>query len=188
MKKIIFILSLIITLSACSAPNSEYIISLQERGFSQSEIHAYIEYSKSNPYLPDEGYVDVTGRTVKEVCRDLGKSINEYIEEYQLPKNLPALTSETEAMYTVPISRMAKTYGMNLNEFLNSLNLPSDTPSDMPWGKALSQVTLGDYVGDGNVEKFKEMYNLHADVSSDTLYGEILNDVDKIKQSKRLNK
>lgn len=186
MKKILFILSAILLIGGCSAKKQEYIVSLQERGFSQSEIHAYIEYAKSNSDLPESGYVDVTQRTISEVANDLGMTLDEYIEEYDLPENYPALASETEAMYTIPLTRMAKTYGMEFNEFIKSLNLPDDISPDTPWGKALNQITLGSYVGDGNVDNFKEMYNLSDNVNADTLYGEILNDVDTVKKENRL--
>lgn len=187
MKKIIFLLSAIFLLCGCSAKNSEYIKSLQERGFSQAEIHAYIEYAKLNPDLPEGGYIDVTGRTIKDVSRDLGMELSEYIKENALPSNIPSLTSETEAMYTMPVSRKAQTYGMDTSAFLKSLNLPDTISPDTPWGKVLSEVTLGDYVGEGNIENFKKMYDLPDSVNSNTPYGEILNDVDKVKRENRLN-
>lgn len=187
-KKILLVLSLavILTASGCGrVKNQEYIDELKKSGADPAQIEELIKYEKSNASLPEGGYADTTGRTVEEAAKAMGMTLEEYIEENELPENLPALVSENEANYTIPVSRMAERYGMSFEEFTNILNMPESVTEDTTWGEALDEVTIGSYIGEGNVQSFVEKYNLPDSVTADTKWGEVRAAVDNAKKEER---
>ena len=189
MKKIIVCcLSLLIFAVGCGkdVANTEYIKYLRENGNAEEEIQRLIEYERDNKYLPKDGYVDVTRRTVKEVAQDMGITLDEYLAEYDLPADLPPLVSETEANYTVPVSKMAQVYGMDYEELKSLYNFPDTIEESTPWGYAIGEARVVDVVGDDDaVNKLKERYHLPDYVNGNTLWKEVREIVDAQKQKNR---
>ncbi len=188
MKRILVCFFAMLMLSACTKNVSDdgYISYLRSNGAPDEEIQKLIEYERHNKYLPKGGYVDVTRRTVADVANDMGISLEEYISEYELPKGLPALVSETEANYTVPVSKMAEICGMDYAELKNMYNFPDSIREDMPWGYAIGEVTVLDVAGSSDaVAKLKKQYELPDAVGDDTLWKEVRETVDAKKQQNR---
>ena len=186
MKKIFIIFAAALMLTSCAVQSDmPYIEELRERGADEAEINALIEYEKSNKSLPEGGYVDVTGRTVAEVAKERGLTLNEYLDEYDLPADMPALVSETEANYTIPAYRMAEMYDMSFETLKQTFELPESVAEDTTWGEAIGETTLGAYAGENNVERFKKLYGLDDSVDANTKYKEIREQVDAVKKQQR---
>lgn len=133
-----------------------------------------------------EGYVDVSGRTIAEVAESAGMDYADFLEEYGLPADMPGNTSESAAYYTIPCSRMAAMYGMDFETMKSTLEFPDTITEDTTWGEAEGEVRLSVYVGEDNLDAFKEMYNLGDDVTGDTQWKEIRNTVDEYNRQQRI--
>ena len=189
MKKVFIIFAAAIMLAACANnADSAYVKELRSRGADEAEINELIEYEKNNKILPEGGYVDVTERTVAEVAEERGLTLAEYLNEYDLPSDMPALVSETEANYTIPAYRMAQMYDMSFETLKQTFELPDSVDEDTPWGEAIGEATLGAYAGEDNVESFKQMYGLDNSVKADTKYKEVREQVDAAKKRQREDK
>ena len=122
----------------------------------------------------NRGYVDTTGRTVAEVAEQIGKTYEEFLEEYGLPKDMPKNTYEAVAFYTMPAKKAAEVYGISFDQIKQMLGLPDDTDENKPWGEVEGEVKLGTYLGGADyVDTFKEQYGLGDEVTADTLWKEV---------------
>ncbi len=190
LKKIFMVIAAAVLLGACSADiNSAYVEDLKARGADKTEIEELIRYEKNNRHLPDGGYVDVTGRTVEDVARERGLTLKEYLDEYELPPDMPALVSETEANYTIPVRRMLDMYGMSFESFRQVFNMPDSVDENMTWGEAIGEAPLGEYVdmyvGKDSLEGFKRMYSLDDSVNESTKWKDVREQVDAVKKAQR---
>ena len=141
--------------------------------------YGIMKYVNRNPYNA-MGYVNISGRTIKEVSDTAGfNSVEEFLAQYGLPADMPEDTEEAAAYYNIPTSKIAEMYGMDLDALKQALGLGDDVTGDMTWGEAEGKAKLKDYVGEDNVESFKEEYGLGDDVTGETLWGEVRNTVDK---------
>ncbi len=122
----------------------------------------------------NRGYVDTTGRTVAEVAEQIGMTYEEFLEEYELPKDMPKNTYEAVAFYTMPAKKAADVYGVPFDQIKQMLGLPDDTDENKPWGEVEGEVKLGTYLGGADyVDMFKEQYGLGDEVTADTLWKEV---------------
>lgn len=129
-----------------------------------------------NPYTKD--YVDVDGITIGEVADMNGMELSEFLEYYDLPEDMPASTPEKAAFYTIPAGKYAEMYGMTFEDLATQLGWDSTITEETTIGDALDKTTLGMYVGEENLESFKQEYGLDDSVTADTLWGEVRNIVD----------
>lgn len=125
------------------------------------------------------GYVDISGRTVGEVAEEANMDLDEFLEQYGLPADMPSNTTEAAAYNNIPCSNMAATYGMDFATMKELLKFPDEVTEDTPWGEALSMVTLGNYIGEDNLEDFKQQYGLGDEVNKDTLWGDVRQTVEE---------
>ena len=136
-----------------------------------------------------EKYVDVTGRTIGEVAEQSGIDYKEFLEMYKLPADMPENTTEASAYNTIPfgvIIEMNQFVGMEtVDDAKKVLELPDWVTEDTPWGEAIGEAPLRAYVGEANLDRFKESYSLGDDVTGDTLYKDVKNKVDEIDKQKR---
>lgn len=133
------------------------------------------------------GYVDVSGRTIAEVAESAGLSLEDFLDSYGLPSDMPANTSESAAYYNIPMSRMAAMYGMDFDTLKSTLELPDTITEDTTWGEAEGEARLSVYVGEDNLESFKEQYNLGDEITGDTQWKEIRNIVDEFNRQQRID-
>lgn len=137
------------------------------------------KYITRNPYN-EMGYINVSGRTVKDVAEQAGfESVEAFLAEYGLPADMPEDTEEAAAYYNIPTKKIAEMYGMETASLKEMLGLGDDVTEDTPWGEAEGKATLGKYIGEENLDSFKEHYGLGEDVTADTLWGEVRNIVDQ---------
>lgn len=134
------------------------------------------------------GYIDTSGRTVEEVAEAMNMEYSEFLEMYGLPEDMPKNTTESAAYNNIPISNMAKTYGMSTEDFKGILQLGDDVTDDTTWGEAINKATLGAYVGEEYLPEFKEYYGLGDDVTVDTLWGDIRQTVEKKQREERIER
>lgn len=139
----------------------------------------------SNKYN-NQGYVDVSGRTVEEVAEEEGMSLDEFLAQYNLPADMPGDTTESAAYNNIPFSKMAETYDMGTEELKELFQLPDKVTGDTPWGEALDQATLGAYVGVDELEEFKEYYGLSDEVTANTLWGDVRKTVEEKQREERI--
>ncbi len=132
------------------------------------------------------GYVDVSGRTVAEVAESAGMDLKDFLDSYGLPADMPGNTSESAAYYAIPCSRMATMYGMDFETLKSTLELPDTITEDTPWGEAEGEARLSVYVGEDNLDSFKEQYGLGDEVTGDTQWKEIRNIVDEYNRQQRI--
>lgn len=132
------------------------------------------------------GYVDVSGRTVAQVAEESGMDIDEFLQQYDLPADMPGNTTESAAYNCIPVSKMAEMYGMDFNTIKEVLKFSDDVDEDTTWGDAIGQVTLGNYVGEDNLAEFKETYGFGDDVTADTLWKDVRQTVDEKSRQQRI--
>lgn len=133
------------------------------------------------------GYVNVSGRTISEVAESAGMSLDDFLDSYGLPSNMPGNTSESAAYYTIPCSKMATMYGMDFATLKSTLELPDTITEETTWGEAEGEARLSVYVGEDNLESFKEQYGLGDEVTGDTQWKEIRNIVDEYNRQQRID-
>lgn len=129
-----------------------------------------------NPYTKD--YVDVDGITIGEVADMNGMELSEFLDYYGLPEDMPSSTPEKAAFYNIPAGKYAEMYGMTFDDLATQLGWDSSITEETTIGDALDKTTLGMYVGNENLESFKQEYGLDDSVTADTLWGEVRNIVD----------
>ncbi|MBQ2670975.1 MAG: hypothetical protein IJG06_09555, partial [Clostridia bacterium] len=136
-----------------------------------------------------EEYVDVTGRTIGQVAEQSGLDYTEFLKIYKLPEDRPENTSEASAYNAIPfgvIIEMNQFVGMeNVEDAKKVLELPDWVNENTPWGEAIGEAPLKAYVGEDNLNTFKEKYGLGDNITGDTRYKEIKNKVDEIDKQKR---
>lgn len=132
------------------------------------------------------GYVDVSGRTVAQVAEEQGMDVDEFLEQFDLPSDMPGNTTESAAYNCIPVSKMAEMYGMDFNTIKEVLKFPDDVDEDTAWGDAIGQVKLGDYVGEDNLAEFKETYGFGDDITADTLWKDVRQTVDEKSRQQRI--
>ncbi len=155
------------------------------------------------------GYINVSGRTVQDIADMQGGTLEEFLDAYSLPADMPGSTDEAAAYYTIPTGVIAEMYGMDFAMLKETLKLP-DTVSDIPlkikfldlissklnigttidentpWGITEGEAPLGTYVGEENLDEFKKEYGLGDEITADTKWKEVRNIVDTASLAKRV--
>ncbi len=142
------------------------------------------KYLTRNPYN-EMGYVNVSGRTIDEVAAQAGMGLDEFLAEYGLPADMPADTEEAAAFYNIPVAKIAEMYGMDTAGIKEMLGLGDDVTEDTPWGEAEGKSPLSKYVGEDNLESFKQEYGFGNEITGETTWGEVRNQVDRVTLEKQ---
>ncbi len=148
------------------------------------------------------GYANPNGRTVADVIEELGITLDEFKANYSLPEDMTPDTEEMAAYYMIPVRVFSQMYGIDYATFKEAYKIPDETtPSEpttiigkikalfgvydiqpidenTPWGVVLDELTLGNYVGEENLETFKEYYGITEEITVETKYKEIRKQVD----------
>lgn len=132
------------------------------------------------------GYVDVSGRTIQEIADANEMELEEFLERWGLPSDMPANTTESAAYNNIPFGNMAKTYGLSTDDFKKFLQLGDDVTDETPWGEAINKATVGAYVGEEYLDSFKEYYGLGDEVTAETLWGDIRQTVEEKQREERI--
>lgn len=131
------------------------------------------------------GYVDISGKTVQDILDEQGMELSEFLESYDLPEDMPSNTYESVAYYMIPVKRIAEMYGMDFATMKSVLPFPDSVTEDTPWGEAEGEITVGAYIGEDNLDTFRETYGLPETVTAETKWKEIRNTVDEVQKKQR---
>lgn len=137
-------------------------------------------------YDYNDKYIDISGRTIADVAAAADMELAGFLELYNLPADLSPDTSENEAYNMIPCGPMAETYEMTFEELKEELDFPDYVTENTPWGEAIDGVTLGNYVGEEQLDDFKQYYGLGDEVTADTLWSEVRMAVDEKNREERI--
>lgn len=159
---------------------------------------ALVTSIKGNKYN-DMGYIDIYGLTVQDLADAEGVSLEEYLEIYNLPADMPADTNSNAAENMMPVS-VAASEATSYIEYLKELGIlpksvsefeffklvngmPAEVTESTPLGEARGMVKLK-YIWESeeDLAKYKEMYGLDESVTLETEYKDIQNAVDNYKK------
>lgn len=132
------------------------------------------------------GYVDVSGRTIAEIADQSGYELADFLAVYGLPADMPGSTSESAAYYNIPCSKIAEMYGMDFATLKEMLQWGDDITEDTTWGVAEGETTIAAYVGEENIESFKEQYGFGDEVTGETQWKEVRNIIDQQMRDARI--
>lgn len=130
------------------------------------------------------GYVNITGRTIADIAKDNGMELSEMLEQYGLPADMPGNTQESAAYYMMPVKTIAQMYGMDFNGMKELLGFGDDVTEDTAWGIAEGEVTLDKYIGEDNLDSFKQEYGFGDEITGETKWKEVRNTVDNASKKK----
>lgn len=149
------------------------------------------------------GYANPDGRNITEVAEMMGISLEEFLTTYSLPADMPGDTEEMAAYYSMPVKVFAEMYGVDFATFKEAYGIPDEATQTVhltffekikaffagdkvvtidentPWGIVLDELTLAKYVGEENLDAFKEYYGLGEEVTAETKYKEVRKAVDE---------
>lgn len=136
----------------------------------------------------NKGRVNVTGKTVGEIAKQMGKDFDQFLADNGLPADMHEDTYESVAAYYRPVQKVAEDAGATLEELKMMFGLDDIDPDDT-WGEVYDRVTLDKVVGADAFENFKKEMGLGDEVTLDTKWGEIRNTVEKKQkeQNEKLN-
>lgn len=130
-----------------------------------------------NPYIKD--YVDVNGVTIGETADMSGMEYSDFLEYYDLPKDMPKSTPQQAALYNMPAGKYAESIlGWDFDSLKEQLCWGDDITEETTIGDAFDKTTIGNYVGEDRFEEFKSTFGLDDSITVDTLWGEVRNIVD----------
>lgn len=133
----------------------------------------------------NDNYINVSGRTISDVANSCGMEVEEFLETFDLPLDMPANTPESVAYYNLPCYKMAEMYGTSFDEFKELLQFDNSVTEQTPWGEAEDTIKLGVYVGDG-LEEFKKEYGLGNNINENTLFKDVRNIIDEKERLSRI--
>lgn len=144
--------------------------------------------AKSSNKYNKLGYINISGRTLDQVAQDADMTVDEFKAEYDLPEDMKGSTTESAAYYMIPTGTMAKMNGIEFSQLKEMLGLTDndEITENTPWGEAEGEALLKDYVGESNIDSFKEYYELGDEITADTKWKDIRNIVDQKALDERL--
>lgn len=165
-------------------------------GFVSKDADGGMRFNTYSGWLPKlvnkynhMGYVDVTGNTIGDIAESMGMNVEDFKEEFGLPKDMPASTNEMTAMYFIPASNYGSMYGLDFATMKDILHIPDTTEDGEPitedtlWGIVQGEITIADYVGDTGdgeaVKSFKEEFGFGDDITGETKWKVVRNTVDE---------
>lgn len=155
------------------------------------------------------GYINVSGRTVQDIADLQGGSLEDFLDAYSLPADMPSSTDEAAAYYSIPTGVIAEMYGMDFASFKVVLEIPetisgvslrhkiidmlsskfnvgTTIDENTPWGITEGELTLAAYVGEDQLDEFKQTYGFGDEVTLDTRWKEVRAAVDKAALADRI--
>lgn len=154
---------------------------------SVTKIQKALHIGKTPSY--SDGYADTTGRTAGDVAEEMGMAFGEFLVYYDLPDDLPENISENAAINNIPVRIYAeKQLNMSFEDAKALYGWEDDIDKNMTIGAAIDKTSLAKLYGDEQVENLKVLYNLDKDVTGETLYGEVRNELEsRIKAEREAN-
>lgn len=130
-----------------------------------------------NPYN-EMGYYNTGGRTLDEVASEFTMSLEEFLEEFELPTDMRGDTYEVAAYNMMPVSRVAEMYGLDFDTMKQYFAFDDTVTEDTPYGEAYDTIKLKDIYGE-SLDNVKEEYGLDDSVTGETTWGEVRSIIEK---------
>ena len=148
-------------------------------------VRAIVNY---NPYN-NMGYPNVSSLTIENFARMNNITVDEVIEEFQLPADVKGNTYYDVLQYLMPTSVVLETsYNMDFETAKMNLNFNESITPETPWGVTEDSLPLSLLIGEGDaLAEFVEFYSLGSDVTEDTLWGEVRREVLKAQYDNVVN-
>lgn len=132
------------------------------------------------------GYIDVSGKTIAEIADESGYELADFLAEFELPADMPGNTSESAAYYNIPVRKIAEMYGMDFAQMKEMFGFDESITEDTTWGVAEGEITVANYVGEENIDQFKQQYEFGDEVTGETKWKEIRNVLDQKSRDERI--
>lgn len=132
------------------------------------------------------GYIDVSGKTIAEIADESGYELADFLAEFELPADMPGNTSESAAYYNIPVRKIAQMYGMDFAQMKEMFVFDESITEDTTWGVAEGEITVANYVGEENLDQFKQQYEFGDEVTGETKWKEIRNILDQKSRDERI--
>ncbi len=155
----------------------------------EAPLKNYVGEDNLDAFLEQYGLKDkANGDTLYKEVRQTVQDVNfrDFLDEYGLPADMPADTNETSAYNAIPISKVLEMSNYEnmatVDEAKSYLGLPDWVDENTPWGDAIGEAPLKNFVGEENLDSFLERYGLTDAADGDTLYKEVrqtVNEADK---------
>ena len=145
------------------------------------------------------GFLNTSGTTIGDYCAEYGYNFDELKEAWSLPADMPESTYMNAAISFMPIKTYAALYYTDFATVKEAYQLPETIPErpltiwekikaifvkeqvpvteDTTWGDIMDNTTLGLLFPD--FEVIKEHYELGDDVTTDMLFGEVREEIEK---------
>lgn len=118
-------------------------------------------------------YLDTTGQNIETLADSVGLEYEELLMLYRLPKDFPKTMSENAAQCAIPVARMCELRRSTLEAVKEEMGWGDDITETTPYGEALDKTPIKNAVGEEYVEEFKNEFGLGAEVTGDTLFGDV---------------
>lgn len=169
-------------------------------GFVSKDSEGSLRINSYSGWLPKlvnkynhQGYIDSTGNTLGDIINQVGVTLPEFLEMYDLPADMPKSTSEMAVIYNMPAGTyLNMTSGLDYDSIKEQLNIPdtaedgTELTEDTAWGIVEGEIAVKDYIGgEENLEEFKENYELGDEVTGDTKWKDVRNAIDSYTKKQR---
>ena len=158
-----------------------------QNGKPEKDFKIVVKYSVLyNKY--NEMYIDVDGNAISDMATYYGVELSDFLEQFGLPADMPGNTSLNAAENMIPI-RLHVGGEEGFASIKEEFELDDSVTADTPWGEAIKNVKVGNYIrvmygyeGEEGFNTFKEEYGLGDEVTPDTTWGEVRDKVDAKKK------
>lgn len=150
---------------------------LTEKDTKFQEIKDYVAYEVKHGNVKVI-YIDTTGHTIAEAAERMGKSLKDFLAEYNLPADMPGTVSESEAYYTVPVGTVAMKFGKSFAQLKADLKFSDSFSQNSPWGEVRDSLLLGNYVTEQGMPEFRAKYGFGNDVTVNSKWKDVRDKID----------
>lgn len=162
------------------------------------------------------GYLNVSGKTIGDICKEKSMEVSDFLEKYGLPEDMTKDTYYDVAVYMMPVlvrAEIEKTDFKTMKEKFNipdsiEIDITSDKLTDkiksllfgpqyvkqkievteyIPWGLIYDELKLED-IYDGDFEKLKSEYNFGNNITLHTKMKEVRPVMEKVQIQERKKK
>lgn len=146
-----------------------------------------------NPY--EKGYIDISGVTLKDLADTNGFSVSEYKKMNGLPWLMPKSTNENAVKNHVTIEASLAQSGTDFESLKEYYGWDDSITEKSTVGKALGETKLSVILGvkdmdedtaNQTLDALKEFYGFGDEVTLDTLYKDVRQQIDETTKKKRL--
>ncbi len=113
--------------------------------------------------------------TLREVAKQQGFTVEDFINKYDLPESVNARTKMSKVQELIPFYKMAEINNTSTESLKELLGLPDELDNNTPWGKAYDEVKLSKIaeLQGATIEEYISYYELGDEVNAETRWKEV---------------